>query len=160
MKIVKLEDVIGTERDVEGPGWKSRRLLLKRDGMGFSFHETIIPAGAELHLWYKNHLEAVYCVAGNGTIEDLATGEVHEIRDGVLYALDQHDRLVRADIDERGLNPGQHGLDAAQEDVADHPPLIGTVQHDLDELIVLEERHPRLLRGGGHKYFAPHAFRS
>ena len=94
MKIVSLEDIIGTDRDVEGPGWKSRRLLLKKDGMGFSFHETIIPAGAELHLWYKNHLEAVYCVAGNESIEDLATGEVHDIHDGVLYALDKHDRHV------------------------------------------------------------------
>lgn len=94
MKIVKLQDLIGTDRDVSGPGWKSRRFLLKKDGMGFSFHETIIPAGAELHMWYKNHLEAVYCVGGNGTIEDLETGEVHQISDGVLYALDKHDRHV------------------------------------------------------------------
>src|SRR5690554_3863350 len=65
MKIVRVQDIIGTEREVTGPGWTSRRMLLKKDGMGFSFHETIIPAGAELNLWYKHHLEAVYCVAGN-----------------------------------------------------------------------------------------------
>ncbi|WP_290648658.1 ectoine synthase [Aquisalimonas sp.] len=94
MKIVRIEDIRGTEREVQGEGWTSYRLLLKKDGMGFSYHETIIPAGAELHLWYKNHLEAVYCVAGNGSIEDLATGEVHEIYDGVLYALDKNDRHI------------------------------------------------------------------
>jgi len=94
MKIVRIEDIRGTDREVQGEGWTSYRLLLKKDGMGFSYHETIIPAGAELHLWYKNHLEAVYCVAGNGSIEDLATGEVHEIYDGVLYALDKNDRHI------------------------------------------------------------------
>jgi len=87
-------DILGTEREVKGDGWTSRRLLLKKDGMGFSFHETIIPAKAELRLWYKNHLEAVYCVAGNGTIEDLASGETHQIHDGVIYALNNNDRHI------------------------------------------------------------------
>ena len=91
MKIVRVQDIIGSEREVSGPGWTSRRMLLKKDGMGFSFHETIIPAGAELNLWYKHHLEAVYCVAGNGSIYDKATGETHEISDGTLYALDKND---------------------------------------------------------------------
>jgi len=121
MKIVRLEDIIGTDRDVEGPGWKSRRLLLKKDGMGFSFHDTTIPAGAELNLWYKNHLEAVYCVAGNGSIEDLATSEVHEIRDGTLYALDKNDR---------------HILRGGTEDMrlicAFNPPVTGRETHDAD----------------------------
>jgi L-ectoine synthase len=62
--------------------------------MGFSFHITTIYAGAELPMHYKNHLEAVYCISGEGSIEDLATGRVHEIRPGVLYALDQHDRHI------------------------------------------------------------------
>jgi len=121
MKIVKLSEIIDTDRDVAGPGWKSRRLLLAKDGMGFSFHETIIPAGAELKLWYKNHFEAVYCVAGNGSIEDLATGEVHPISDGVLYALDKHDR---------------HVLRGGTEDMrlvcAFNPPVTGRETHDAD----------------------------
>ncbi|TGG94025.1 ectoine synthase [Natronospirillum operosum] len=121
MKIVRLENIVGTEQEVEGPGWVSRRLLLKKDGMGFSFHETIIPAGAELHLWYKNHLEAVYCVAGNGSIEDKATGEVHPIKDGTLYALDKHD---------------QHILRGGTEDMrlicTFNPPVTGREVHDED----------------------------
>lgn len=121
MKIVRLQDLIGTEREVKGNGWVSRRLLLKKDAMGFSFHDTVIPAGAELPLWYKNHLEAVYCVSGNGRIKDLATGEVHEITDGTLYALDNHDR---------------HILYGGSEDMrlvcAFNPPVTGDETHDPD----------------------------
>ena len=43
-------------------------------------------------MWYRNHIEAVYCIEGEGTLEDLATGEVHEIRPGTMYLLDDHDR--------------------------------------------------------------------
>lgn len=121
MKVIDLKDIIGSERDVEGPGWKSRRLLLKNDGMGFSMHETIIPAGAELHLWYKNHLEAVYCVAGDGTIEDLQTGEVHAIHDGILYALDQHDRHI--------LRGGKQDMRMV---CVFNPPVTGRETHDSD----------------------------
>ncbi len=121
MKIVRVKDIIGTEREVKGDGWTSRRLLLKKDGMGFSFHETIIPAGVELPMWYKYHLEAVYCVAGNGSIEDLETGEVHQIEDGTLYALDKHDR---------------HILRGGTEDMrlicAFNPPVTGRETHDAD----------------------------
>ncbi len=83
-----------SDRRVESDGWTSVRLLLKDDGMGFSFHITTIHEGAELEMHYKNHLESVYCVAGEGSIEDLATGEIHAIRPGVMYALDRHDKHV------------------------------------------------------------------
>lgn len=121
MIVKDIKDIIGTEREVQGEGWTSRRLLLKKDGMGFSFHETIIPAGATLQLWYKKHLEAVYCVAGNGSIEDLATGQIHQIHDGILYALNDHD---------------QHILKGGSEDMrlicAFNPPVTGRETHDSD----------------------------
>lgn len=89
--------VRGTEREVGAERWKSIRLLLADDGMGFSFHITIIEANSEHTFHYKHHFESVWCVSGEGSIEDLATGEVHEIRPGVMYALDKHDRhTVRA----------------------------------------------------------------
>lgn len=123
MKIVKLQDIIGTEREVHGQGWRSRRILLKKDLMGFSLHETIWPPGHELRMWYKNHLEAVYCVAGNGSIEDLETGEVHELYDGVCYALDKHDRhILRGGTEEMRLicvfNPPVTGLEVHDQDGA------------------------------------------
>lgn len=128
MIVRDIQDIIGSEREVKGDGWTSRRLLLKKDGMGFSFHETIIAAGSEHQFWYKNHLEAVYCVAGNGTIEDLATGEVHDIHDGVIYALNNHDR---------------HILKGGSEDMrlicAFNPPVTGRETHDSDGAYELVE---------------------
>jgi L-ectoine synthase len=86
-----------TDRRVDSDGWHSVRLLLRQDGMGFSFHITTIHKGAELRMHYTNHVECVYCISGDGSIEDLATGEVSEVRPGVMYALDQHDaHLLRA----------------------------------------------------------------
>src|SRR3546814_4266951 len=60
----------------------------------FSFHITTIYAGTELPMHYKNHFEAVYCISGKGSIEDLATGQTHEIRPGTFYGLDKHDRHI------------------------------------------------------------------
>ncbi len=96
MIIRKLDEIINTDNDVADPhgNWKSRRLINKKDGMGFSVNDTIIKAGTESKIWYKNHLEAVYCVSGNGSIEDLATGITHSITAGTLYALNNHDRHI------------------------------------------------------------------
>ena len=88
------KDARNSERRVTAEGWESVRLLLKNDNMGFSFHITTICEGAELQLHYKNHFESVYCISGEGSIEDCATGEVHEIIPGVIYALDRHDKHI------------------------------------------------------------------
>jgi len=127
MIIRRLGEIINSDRDVEAPNgnWVSRRLLLDHDGMGFSFHETIIRANTETHLWYKNHLEAVYCVGGKGEIEDLKSGEIHPIEDGTLYALNEHDEhLLRASEDMRlvcAFNPPVTGREIHDEDGAYSP---------------------------------------
>ena len=88
----------GTDRDVSDAQWSSVRMLLADDAMGFSFHITTLAAGSEHTFHYKNHFESVYCMAGSGSITDLATGETHPIRPGVMYALNLHDRhTLRAD---------------------------------------------------------------
>lgn len=83
-----------TERRVVSKNWESTRLLLKNDGMGFSFHITTIYAGTTTPMCYRNHLESVYCISGEGEIEVTATGARHRISPGVMYALDQHDEHV------------------------------------------------------------------
>jgi hypothetical protein len=35
-------DVIGTARDVHGPGWKSRRVVLAGEGPDYPVHETTL----------------------------------------------------------------------------------------------------------------------
>jgi len=101
MIIRELAATRASERNVESNGWESARMLLRDDGMGFSFHVTTMYAGEELRMHYKHHLEAVFVLSGEGTIEDLGTGQFHELRPGVLYALDAHDRHIvrpRTDI--------------------------------------------------------------
>ena len=89
-----------SERRVTSETWESTRLLLKDDGMGFSFHITTIYAGTTTEMWYRNHLESVYCISGEGEIETLADGKVYQIVPGTVYALDQHDKhILRARTD-------------------------------------------------------------
>lgn len=84
-----------TRRIVSPDGnWESTRMLLKSDGMGFSFHITTIYAGADFRMHYQHHLEAVYCISGEGEVETLADGERYPIQPGTIYALNQHDQHV------------------------------------------------------------------
>jgi L-ectoine synthase len=92
MIVRRIQDIEGSAQDVVTANWASRRLLLRRDGMGFSLHETTVFPGTETYIYYRNHLEAVYCVEGEGEIEDIATGEIHPISPGMMYALDRHDK--------------------------------------------------------------------
>lgn len=100
MIVRKLQSIRRSERNVKSDGWESARLLLKDDGMGFSFHVTTMYAGKELHMHYQNHLEAVLVLKGTGTIEDLGTGTTHQLAPGVMYALNAHDKhIVRPETD-------------------------------------------------------------
>ncbi len=92
MIVTALKDILGTDRDVSGPGWNSRRLLIEADGMGFSLTDTIIEKGAVLELEYTHHLEACYCIEGKGRIRASDDETWHFLEPFTLYALDQHDR--------------------------------------------------------------------
>lgn len=92
MIVKNLGDLLGTERDVQGDVWASRRFLLAEDGLGFTMTETTTVPGAEQILWYKHHVEANYVVEGEGEVENLATGEVFPLRSGTMYVLDKHER--------------------------------------------------------------------
>ncbi len=94
MIVRTLKEAQNSERRIVSEGWESVRLLLKSDGMGFSFHITTIHEGAELELWYKNHLESVYCIEGEGEVETMDDGVVHPIAPGTIYILDKHDRHI------------------------------------------------------------------
>lgn len=91
MIIRSLSDIQGTERDVFWGNGQSRRLLLERDGMGYSLTDTVIDAGSESLLEYKNHFEACYCIEGEGEVEDMQ-GNKFPIKVGTMYALDKHDK--------------------------------------------------------------------
>ncbi len=92
MIVKTLEDIVGTKGDVHGDKWHSLRLLHEEDGMGVTLTDSILEAGFEMVLWQKNHSEACYCLEGEGTVEELANGTVHQIKAGTLYAMNDHDR--------------------------------------------------------------------
>jgi L-ectoine synthase len=122
MIVKRIEEIKGTDREVKAPNnnWVSRRLLLLDDGMGFSLHETIIFAGTETMIWYKNHLEAVYCIEGQGEVETIDDGCVYPIVPGTMYALNKNDRhYLRAFEDMRLVcvfNPALVGDEVHRED--------------------------------------------
>jgi L-ectoine synthase len=122
MIVRTIEEIRGSEREVfaENRNWVSRRLVLADDGMGFSFHETVIFGGTETEIWYKNHYEAVYCIEGEGEVETLDDGKIFPIRPGTMYALNRHDRhLLRAARDMRlvcAFNPALVGNEVHRED--------------------------------------------
>ena len=118
MIVSSLDSIVDTDRDVRAATFHSRRLLLAQDNMGFSLHDTVLFAGTETHMWYKNHLEAVYCIEGTGELRDLATGIVHPIEPGVMYALVDHDKhILKATTDLRMI-------------CVFNPPLVGKEVHD------------------------------
>ncbi len=120
MIVVSRNDKLEGPDTVTSENWRSIRLLKRSDNMGFSFNETTIFAGTETRLWYKNHLEAVYCLAGEGEVELLDDGRVFPVMPGTLYALDRHDRHVLRAFTELTLV------------CVFNPPLRGDEVHDAD----------------------------
>lgn len=120
MIVRDFNELKNSDRAVSDKQWTSVRMLLADDNMGFSFHITILKAGSEHTFHYKNHFESVYCMAGKGWIKDLATGEVHDIKPGVMYALNEHDHhTLKADeelVMACCFNPPVTGKEVHQED--------------------------------------------
>lgn len=120
MFVRSIDDVQGTLRDVDWGNGKSYRLLIESDGMGFTVCHTVVKAGTESLLEYRNHLEACYCIAGEGEVEDM-NGTVHPVKAGDIYVLDQHDKHYLR---------GGKDKDLILVSVF-NPPLKGTERHNL-----------------------------
>lgn len=132
MIVRKLQETTGSDDEIDGGNWISRRLLLARDGMGYSVHDTLIRAGTETHIHYRNHLEAVYCIDGAGEVETVADGRVWPIEAGTIYALDENDEhYLRAN----------RGVDMRMVCVFS-PALTGREVHDRDGVYPLPVEEP------------------
>jgi L-ectoine synthase len=122
MIVRHLHDIVDSERDVRANNgdWESRRLILNDDAVGFSLHDTIIHAGTESLLWYKHHIEAVYCIEGEGEVETTENGTVYPIKAGSVYLLNGNERhLLRARTTMRMV-------------CVFNPPVTGSEVHDKD----------------------------
>jgi L-ectoine synthase len=126
MIVRDLASIEDTERDVRADTWSSRRLLLGGDGMGFSLHDTVLHAGTVTEMWYRNHVEAVYCIEGTGELEDIDNGAVYQIAPGTMYALNGHEKhRLRAHT-------------ALRMVCVFNPPCTGAEVHDADGSYPLE----------------------
>ena len=120
MIVRTLAQVIGTANHVTGDAFESRRILTAADGVGYSLHDTVVKAGTEQRLHYKNHVESNYVIAGEGEVENVETGEVFPLADGSIYTLDNHEpHIIRARTDMRIV-------------CIFTPALTGTETHDAD----------------------------
>jgi L-ectoine synthase len=118
-----LKDVEKTDYFVNWGNGTSHRLLIASDNMGFTLCHTVVNAGTESLLQYRNHLEACYCVSGSGEVEDMK-GNIYRIQVGDTYVLDKNDK---------------HFLRAGKEKdliliCVFNPPLNGTEKHNLNNL--------------------------
>ncbi|MFQ5431238.1 MAG: ectoine synthase [Nitrospinota bacterium] len=120
MIVRSVDELKGSEREVVTKNWSSIRFLLKKDRIGFSLHETRIFAGTITCMHYKNHFEAVYCLEGEGDLEDVKKGDVYRITPGTVYALDNHDKhILRAKTEMKLLcvfNPPCTGREIHDDD--------------------------------------------
>jgi L-ectoine synthase len=113
-------DITGTKGEVRTENWSSCRFLHKQDGMGLTLTDAILEPGLDEVFWYKNHLETVYCLEGQGTLEDLTTGHTYAVKAGTMYALNKHDRhRLRVETRMRVI-------------CTFVPPLIGGEMHDAE----------------------------
>lgn len=120
MLVRRLEDVKNSDHTIDGGGWISRRLVVASDNADFSVHDTIVKAGAETNTWYKHHIESVYCIEGEGEIEQNSDGEKFAIRPGTLCLLNKHEQhVLRAKKDMRLI-------------CVMSPPLVGYEQLDAE----------------------------
>lgn len=122
MIVRTLTEAKASERRIVSPdgNWESTRMLLKDDGMGFSFHITTIYKGADFHLHYKNHLESVYCMSGRGEVETLGDGKRYPIEPGTIYILNKNDEHMLRAFEEMQMacvfNPPLHGKEVHRAD--------------------------------------------
>jgi L-ectoine synthase len=121
--------IVKTQQDVEGGkgdtslgdgSARTLRYLLRDDGVGITVSDIRVKAGGDAILHYKNHMEANLVIEGEGTLEDMATGEVYDLAPGTIYVLDKHDRhRVRSKTAMRLI-------------CVFTPPLVGGEVHDED----------------------------
>lgn len=117
---------IRSRDDVPAIEWgqgTSERLLTAKDNMGFAVAHTVVRAGSEAALQYRNHLEACYCIAGSGAVYNADRSVRYDIKPGTIYVLDEHDA---------------HYLSASDHEDMElisifNPPITGEEAHTLSE---------------------------
>ena len=99
---------------------KAYRYLTQADECGFTISTPRSPAGDGIVLHYKSHVEANYVIEGEGTAEDLTTGEKWDLYPGSMYFVGPKDRH------QVNTHTGFYLLSVF------NPPLVGDETHDAE----------------------------
>ncbi len=103
---------------VRGTGAQAFRYITQADECGFTISHPRATKGHGMELWYKNHVEANYVLEGQGSVEDLNTGEKWVLAPGSMYFVGPRDRHLMS-------------FDTAFALVSVfNPPLVGNETHD------------------------------
>jgi L-ectoine synthase len=113
-----LQDVLGTERDVDWGNGTSRRLMVEEDGRGYAVTITFVRPNTATDLRYDKHWESCVVTGGSGVVE--TGGGTVDLRPGVLYAPDRGEA--------HRLRAGADGLELV---CVFNPPLTGAENHRL-----------------------------
>ncbi|SFM62745.1 ectoine synthase [Pseudonocardia ammonioxydans] len=94
MIVRTLDEITGTERDVEPENkqWRSKRIVLGNDKVGFSVHETVLQPGTINDFWYANHIEAVFITEGEGELYDKDNDVTYQLKPGSIYVLNGNEK--------------------------------------------------------------------
>lgn len=94
MKVVRRQDVQGTNRDVQWGGGNSLRLIVQSDEFGYSVTETYVRPGSSSRIRYDRHQETCFCIEGSGTVQTAT--ETFLIEPGVVYSPGLGERHILA----------------------------------------------------------------
>nr|AEJ36140.1 ectoine synthase [Prauserella alba] len=92
MFVRTIDDITDTDADIKTDNWRSKRIVLAKDKLGFLGARDHALRGYRERFWYANHIEAVFITQGEGEVEDKATGEVHQLKPGSIYVLNNADK--------------------------------------------------------------------
>lgn len=94
MIVRTLDEITDTERDVEPDNkqWRSKRIVLANDKIGFSVHETVLQPGTVNDFWYANHIEAVFVTEGEGEVYDKDNDVTYTLAPGSIYVLNGNEK--------------------------------------------------------------------
>ena len=76
---------------------------------------------------YQNHLEAVYCIEGKGTLKDISNDCEHQIEAGTMYALSGNEKHVLVAEEQMRMV------------CVFNPPVVGPETHDANGVYPLLE---------------------
>lgn len=137
MIVRSVDEITDTDRDIKTPNWRSKRVVLAKEGAGFSLHETTLYADTVNDFWYANHIEAVFVVEGEGELLDKETGKTYQLGPGSMYLLDGHEH--------HQLRPRTQMRTVC----VFNPPVTGREVHDENGVypLVIEDEEPTPIAG-------------